>query len=90
MIKIIILASHSDEFLLTSPLSPFLTLGVTILITHFYPSQSYYTPSRGETALLISAYNGLVIGAWSSYQLGKLEPGAGVAGLEDTGDTVIH
>ena len=77
---------------MSSPLSPFLTLGLTILIIGLYPSQSYYTPSRGETALLISAYNGLVIGAWISFQLGKLQQRPDVIGLEDredSGDTVM-
>ena len=60
---------------------------MTILITHFYPSQSYYTPSRGETALLISAYNGLLIGSWISFKLGKLEQRP-ITGLEETGNTV--
>ena len=91
----ILLASYSDEFLLSSPLSPFLTLGLTILIIGLYPSQYHYTPSRGETALLISAYNGLVIGAWISFQLGKLQQRPDVIGLEDredsgdSGDTVM-
>ena len=76
---------------MSSPLSPFLTLGVTILIMALYPCQSYYTPSRAETALLISAYNGLVIGAWMSFQLGILEqhPGVTEAELGHTGDTVM-
>ena len=84
-------ASYSDEFLLSSPLSPFLTSGLTILAVRLYPNpgHSYNSPSRGETALLISAYNGLIIGSWISFQLGKLERGPGVTGLQETGETVM-
>jgi len=56
---------------LTSPLSPVVTCAGTILAVTFYP-QSSYSQSRGETALLVAAYNGLVIGSWISFQLGEI------------------
>ena len=47
------------------------TCAGTILAVTFYP-QSSYSQSRGETALLVAAYNGLVIGSWISFQLGEI------------------
>ena len=65
---------QSEEYLLTDPLAPLMTLLVTMLSVVLYP-QHVYTPSRGDTALLTSSCWGAHTGAWLAWRGGVITDG---------------
>lgn len=59
-----------DHFTLTSPIAPPTILVVSILMIIFYPDAGHWTPSRGDTILIIGVGAGVTLGSWLNYQWG--------------------
>ncbi|CAH1124432.1 unnamed protein product [Ceutorhynchus assimilis] len=72
MALLVPLSDHLDNFLLTDPTSPFLLLTSSILMIVYYPNSGKWTPTRGDTTMILSVCVGVLIGAWLNYQTGQM------------------
>ncbi|XP_023934950.2 sphingosine-1-phosphate phosphatase 2 [Bicyclus anynana] len=61
-----------DSFLLTSQLSPLLVLASSVLVIVYHPQSDKWTPTRGDTTMIVSVCAGILTGAWTNYQLGNM------------------
>ncbi len=93
MIIIIPLVDAIDQFHLTSPYSPFITIPLIVLLATFYPKSDRWSPARGDTCVIMGSGSGILLGSWLNFQLGIIKgpplpkpfpilwPGYGVIGL---------
>ncbi|PSN36438.1 hypothetical protein C0J52_16304 [Blattella germanica] len=72
MVPVVPLVDALDYYLLTSQWSPFILLTIGICTIVFYPSRDRWTPTRGDTTMVVSVCVGVHIGAWTNYQLGVM------------------
>lgn len=72
MVPVVPLVDALDHYLLTSHWSPAILLLVAICLVVFYPRSDRWTPTRGDTTMVVSVCVGVHIGAWTNYQLGVL------------------
>ncbi|KAK3914613.1 Sphingosine-1-phosphate phosphatase 1 [Frankliniella fusca] len=71
LIPLIPLVDHLDYTLLTWRWSPIILLTVSIFLVVFYPRRGdRWTPTRGDTAMVLSVTAGVHIGSWTNFQLG--------------------
>ncbi|KAL1139844.1 hypothetical protein AAG570_006821 [Ranatra chinensis] len=72
MVPLVPLVDALDIYILTSYWSPILLIILSISVLYFYPKGDMWTPTRGDTTLVISVCVGIHIGAWTNYQLGQM------------------
>lgn len=72
MIPLVPLVDWTDMFLLTSRWSPLILLSLSICLLVFFPRSNIWTPTRGDTAMVVSVCVGIHLGAWANYQLGQM------------------
>ncbi|PNF35891.1 Sphingosine-1-phosphate phosphatase 1 [Cryptotermes secundus] len=72
MVPVVPLVDALDHYLLTSHWSPAILLITAICLVVFYPSSDRWTPTRGDTTMVLSVCVGVHVGAWTNYQLGVL------------------
>ncbi|XP_053612604.1 sphingosine-1-phosphate phosphatase 1-like [Plodia interpunctella] len=63
-----------DGVLLASNYSPILVLAVSILVIVFHPNADKWTPTRGDTTMIVSVCAGILAGSWTNYQTGNMAP----------------
>lgn len=61
-----------DGVLLTSQFSPVAIVTISILIIVFHPNADKWTPTRGDTTMIVSVCAGILTGSWTNYQLGNM------------------
>ncbi|XP_059049610.1 sphingosine-1-phosphate phosphatase 1-like [Achroia grisella] len=61
-----------DGVILTSHYAPFLVIAISILAIVFYPNADKWTPTRGDTTMIVSVCAGILVGSWTNYQLGNM------------------
>jgi len=66
------LVDNADEFLLSSPLAPSVTVILSVLAILFYPGSDRWTPARGDTTVVLGSYLGSHLGNWLNFQCGFL------------------
>ncbi|KAK9886069.1 hypothetical protein WA026_014853 [Henosepilachna vigintioctopunctata] len=74
MIPLVPVVDHLDHYLMTNPTSPLILLVSSIVIIVYYPNSGKWTPTRGDTTMVISVCVGILIGSWLNYQTGELSP----------------
>nr|CAD7425325.1 unnamed protein product [Timema monikensis] len=74
MIPVVPLVDSLDYYLLTNRWSPIILLSTGILLIIFYPSSDRWTPTRGDTTMIVSVCVGVHVGAWTNFRLGILSP----------------
>ncbi|XP_017782329.1 PREDICTED: sphingosine-1-phosphate phosphatase 1-like [Nicrophorus vespilloides] len=67
-------ANYIDNYLLTNPTSPIMLLVTSILMIIYHPNSDKWTPTRGDTTMILSVSVGAHIGAWLNYQTGNMSP----------------
>ncbi|XP_075231707.1 sphingosine-1-phosphate phosphatase 1-like [Lycorma delicatula] len=73
MIPLVPMVDSLDHILLTNKWTPLVLVIVSILLIAYYPKgKGRWTPTRGDTTLVISVCVGVIIGAWTNYQLGEM------------------
>jgi len=72
MFPLVPLVDALDSFLLTNKWSPIVLLSLSIGIIVFYPKSAVWTPTRGDTTMVVSVCAGVFIGSWTNYQLGQM------------------
>ncbi|CAH0555478.1 unnamed protein product [Brassicogethes aeneus] len=72
MFPLVPIIDHLDNYFLTSPTAPILLLVSSILMIVYYPNSGKWTPTRGDTTMILSVCVGIQIGAWLNYQTGKM------------------
>ncbi|XP_068632454.1 sphingosine-1-phosphate phosphatase 2-like [Battus philenor] len=60
-----------DGVLIAEPYAPLLVLTVAILVVVYHPHADKWTPTRGDTTMIVSVCAGILIGSWTNYQLGN-------------------
>ncbi|KAK7791611.1 hypothetical protein R5R35_014684 [Gryllus longicercus] len=73
MIPVVPLVDALDYYLLTKEWSPIFLFSIAILLVVFYPSSDRWTPTRGDTTMVVSVCVGVHVGAWMNYQVGILQ-----------------
>lgn len=73
MVPVVPVVDWLDYYLLTEQWSPVCLLVIAVLLVVFYPSSDRWTPTRGDTTMVVSVCVGVHIGAWTNYQLGILQ-----------------
>ncbi|XP_018568583.1 sphingosine-1-phosphate phosphatase 2-like [Anoplophora glabripennis] len=74
MFPLVPLVDQLDDYFLTIPTAPFLLLVSSILMIVYYPNSGKWTPTRGDTTMILSVCVGIHIGAWLNYQTGLMTP----------------
>ncbi|XP_077285829.1 sphingosine-1-phosphate phosphatase 1-like [Arctopsyche grandis] len=72
MIPVMPLVDALDNAILTNYSSPLFVLLISILVIVYYPNGDKWTPTRGDTTMVVSVCAGIQIGAWTNYQLGHM------------------
>lgn len=72
MCVLIPLVDWLDGVLLTSSYSPLFLVSLSIAVIVYHPHADKWTPTRGDTTLIVSVCAGILTGAWVNYQLGNL------------------
>ncbi|XP_066906115.1 sphingosine-1-phosphate phosphatase 2 [Halyomorpha halys] len=72
LVPLVPLVDQMDMFLLTSRWSPVILLTLSICVIMFHPKDKIWTPTRGDTAMIVSVCVGIHIGAWTNFQLGQM------------------
>lgn len=72
MLPLVPLVDALDHVLLTAYISPLVVLFISILAIIYYPNSDKWTPTRGDTTMIVSVCAGILIGAWANYQLGHM------------------
>ncbi|NXE09255.1 SGPP2 phosphatase, partial [Lophotis ruficrista] len=57
-----------DDFLLTSPFCPLVSIVVPLILCYNYPKLEYYSPTRGDTTTILGAGAGATVGFWLNNQ----------------------
>ncbi|XP_030753286.1 sphingosine-1-phosphate phosphatase 2-like [Sitophilus oryzae] len=70
MVPLVPAVDYFDNYILTNPTSPVLLLTLSILMIIYYPNSGKWTPTRGDTTMIISVCVGVLTGAWLNYQSG--------------------
>lgn len=73
MIVLVPVIDFLDGFLQKNMLAPIFIISIPILLIVFYPKTEKWTPTRGDTATIISVFVGVQLGAWLNYQLGNMQ-----------------
>lgn len=61
-----------DGFLLTWECAPVLVITLSILVIVFHPNADKWTPTRGDTTMIVSVCAGILTGSWTNYRLGNM------------------
>ncbi|XP_063241950.1 sphingosine-1-phosphate phosphatase 1-like [Bacillus rossius redtenbacheri] len=72
MVPVVPLVDALDHWILTWRWSPVVLLATSILMIVLYPTSDRWTPTRGDTTMIVSVCAGVHVGAWTNYQLGIL------------------
>ncbi|KAG6445482.1 sphingosine-1-phosphate phosphatase 1 [Manduca sexta] len=72
LLVLIPLVDALDGFLLTWQFAPLLVVTVSILVIVYYPNADKWTPTRGDTTMIVSVCTGVLTGSWTNYQLGNM------------------
>ncbi|GJQ82116.1 hypothetical protein Trydic_g15903 [Trypoxylus dichotomus] len=72
MFPLVPLADQLDNYFLTSPTGPLLCLVFSILVIIYYPNSDKWTPTRGDTTMIVSVCVGVQTGSWLNYQTGVM------------------
>ncbi|KAI4461009.1 sphingosine-1-phosphate phosphohydrolase [Holotrichia oblita] len=72
MVPLVPLVDQFDNYFLTSPTGPLLCLVLSILTIIYYPSSDKWTPTRGDTTMIVSVCVGVQSGSWLNYQTGVM------------------
>ncbi|XP_043557986.1 sphingosine-1-phosphate phosphatase 2 isoform X1 [Chiloscyllium plagiosum] len=60
-----------DNFQLTSPLTPVIAIVIPFFMSYTYPALDHYSPTRGDTTIILGVASGCTIGFWMNYQYGR-------------------
>ncbi|XP_063533562.1 sphingosine-1-phosphate phosphatase 1-like [Cydia strobilella] len=74
LVLLIPMVDALDDWLLTHWLSPAVVLAVSVLVIVYHPNADKWTPTRGDTTMIVSVCAGILTGSWTNYQLGNLAP----------------
>uniref|UniRef100_A0A1B6D3K7 Phosphatidic acid phosphatase type 2/haloperoxidase domain-containing protein n=1 Tax=Clastoptera arizonana TaxID=38151 RepID=A0A1B6D3K7_9HEMI len=72
MIIIVPIVDILDLTLLTSRWSPIILIVISITMIALHPCGIHWTPTRGDSTVILSVCVGIYIGAWINYQLGYM------------------
>ncbi|XP_041982263.1 sphingosine-1-phosphate phosphatase 1-like [Aricia agestis] len=73
LMVLIPLVDRFDHFMLMSKWCiPLVVIPVSILVIVFYPQSDKWTPTRGDTTMIVSVCAGILTGSWCNYQLGNM------------------
>ncbi|XP_066260883.1 sphingosine-1-phosphate phosphatase 2-like [Euwallacea similis] len=72
MIPLVPLIDYLDSYFLTNPIAPILLITSSILMIIYYPNSRKWTPTRGDTTMILSVCIGVLVGAWLNYQTGLM------------------
>ncbi|XP_055502385.1 sphingosine-1-phosphate phosphatase 2 isoform X1 [Leucoraja erinacea] len=60
-----------DDLQLTSPLTPLIAVVLPFLMSYNYPALDHYSPTRGDTTIILAVASGCTVGFWMNYQYGQ-------------------
>ncbi|CAH2107928.1 unnamed protein product [Euphydryas editha] len=72
LVVLIPVVDELDGFLLTSLWSPLIVVSVSVLVIVYHPQSDKWTPTRGDTTMIVSVCAGILTGSWTNYQLGNM------------------
>ncbi|CAG9785376.1 unnamed protein product [Diatraea saccharalis] len=76
LIVLIPLVDHLDGILLTNNFAPLAIITISILAIVFYPNADKWTPTRGDTTMIVSVCAGILGGSWCNYRAGNMAASA--------------
>ncbi|XP_046395785.1 sphingosine-1-phosphate phosphatase 1-like [Ischnura elegans] len=73
MVPLIPLVDAMDQFCLTHKHSPLLLSTAAVLMVIYSPSGDRWTPTRGDTTVVLGVSLGVHVGAWTNYHSGAMQ-----------------
>nr|UVW99780.1 sphingosine-1-phosphate phosphatase [Nephotettix cincticeps] len=73
MVPVVPIVDAVDVLLLTNRWSPVALITAAIPLIAFYPTTTHWTPTRGDTTIIMGFCTGLYIGAWTNYHRGVMK-----------------
>ncbi|KAK9687016.1 PAP2 superfamily [Popillia japonica] len=67
MVPLVPLVDQFDNYFITSPTGPLLCLVLSILTIIYYPASDKWTPTRGDSTMIVSVCVGVQSGSWLNY-----------------------
>ncbi|XP_012252458.2 sphingosine-1-phosphate phosphatase 2-like isoform X2 [Athalia rosae] len=72
MIPLVPLVDITDYYFLTKDWALAILVAASIATVVYYPSSDRWTPTRGDTAMVVSVTTGVHVGAWLNYRTGVM------------------
>ncbi|KOB75253.1 putative sphingoid base-phosphate phosphatase [Operophtera brumata] len=72
LVVLIPVVDRLDGILLTGTYAPLVVIPFSIAVIVFYPNADKWTPTRGDTTMIVSVCAGILTGSWCNYQLGNM------------------
>ncbi|XP_072938903.1 sphingosine-1-phosphate phosphatase 2-like [Epargyreus clarus] len=72
LVPLVPLVDRLDGALLTARYAPHAVLAASVLALVYYPQSDRWTPTRGDTTMIVSVCAGILTGSWTNYQLGNM------------------
>ncbi|XP_015519638.1 sphingosine-1-phosphate phosphatase 1 [Neodiprion lecontei] len=72
MIPLVPLVDATDYYFLTKDWALAILVAISIATVVYYPCSDKWTPTRGDTAMVVSVTAGVHVGAWLNYRTGAM------------------
>ncbi|XP_076766245.1 sphingosine-1-phosphate phosphatase 2 [Xylocopa sonorina] len=72
MIPLIPLVDNTDYYILSNIWAVAILIAISIVVIIYYPCSKKWTPTRGDTTMVVSVTTGVHLGAWLNYNTGAM------------------
>ncbi|XP_033225542.1 sphingosine-1-phosphate phosphatase 1-like isoform X2 [Belonocnema kinseyi] len=72
MVPLVPLVDTTDYYFLTNGWALSVLIAITIATVVYYPHSDKWTPTRGDTTMVVAVTTGVHVGAWLNYKIGAL------------------
>ncbi|XP_076655004.1 sphingosine-1-phosphate phosphatase 2 [Halictus rubicundus] len=72
MIPLIPLVDMTDYYFVSNIWALATLVAISILVVVYYPTSNRWTPTRGDTSMVVSVTTGVHVGAWLNYKTGAM------------------
>ncbi|XP_078036538.1 sphingosine-1-phosphate phosphatase 2 [Augochlora pura] len=72
MVPLVPLVDMTDYYFVSNIWALAILIAISILVVIYYPRSNRWTPTRGDTSMVVSVTTGVHVGAWLNYKTGVM------------------